>query len=373
MQKRNNKIVAIFTPFPAIIGGGERYIFSIAETYSLKGFKVKILSPYRYNIRKFSKAFNLKLKNCSYQKTNSKDFFLPNIRKEYDYFFCLSNHINPPVYGNGNHNALIIQFPFPHPSKKLGDKIQKLSLIPKLKSYDKIICYSEYSKKQIKKVLPKNIKISIDIIYPPIDIKRFKQKNKKNIVLAVGRFFVGDHNKQHNILIETFKDLYTSEVLKDWQLHIAGYLSNDSESKIYFNTLKEVSENYPIFMHKNISDKKLTELYNSARIFWHAAGYKNNEKATPEKSEHFGIAVIEAMAAGAVPFVAKAGAMPELIKNRKNGFLWSSTITLKMQVKSFIDGNFKEKSLIKNIVNTIQKYDLLEFQMKVLKLYKTLI
>lgn len=117
MQK--NKSVAFFTPFPQIIGGGERYIFTLADFFSKQGFIVDILSPFGYDLKEIKKNFDLELKNCRFKKTSARIFFIPPFKKTYDYFFCLSNHIFPPVFGQGRYNTLIIQFPFPFNSKKL--------------------------------------------------------------------------------------------------------------------------------------------------------------------------------------------------------------------------------------------------------------
>lgn len=48
-----------------------------------------------------------------------------------------------------------------------------------------------------------------------------------------------------------------------------------------------------------------------------------------KQSEHFGIATVEAMAAGCVPVVINKGAQPEIVQHGINGFLWSTLEELK--------------------------------------------
>ena len=52
---------------------------------------------------------------------------------------------------------------------------------------------------------------------------------------------------------------------------------------------------------------------------------KKIAEKNPEIVEHFGITVVEAMSAGAIPVVFNAGGHKEIIKDGVNGFLWEST------------------------------------------------
>lgn len=370
MQKKT-KTVGLFTPFPQIIGGGERYLFTLAESFSLRGFNVEILSPFDYDISYIAKNFDLKLQSCTYKKTKPIIFFLPSVKKKYQYFFTLSNHIYPPIFGRGKYNTIIIQFPFPFPHIKFGDKLQRILLVPKLLSYQRVLCYSNYSNKWIKKSIPKYINhLDFQIVNPPVDKNRFSRRAKKrNIILSVGRFFPGDHNKQHIALITLFKRLVDEGKLKQWQFHLAGFLSQDKKNLSYFKNVQKSIGNYPIYLHPNASPSKIAKLYEFAKILWHAVGYKNNEDLTPEKSEHFGISVIEAMRAGAIPLVANAGGLKEIVKDTKNGFLWESFEELK-KITILLD---EDKSLFnqlsKSAYVSAKKYDIKIFYSNILELY----
>ncbi len=361
-----NKSIGIFTPYPFIIGGGERYIFTLAESFLLQGDKVTLLSPFPYDIKRISQQLGINLDNCLYKKTPTKVFFLPSAHKKYDYFFALSNHIYPPTFGQGKVNTLIVQFPFPYPTKKMGDKLQKLLLIPKLLSYQKILCYSEYSKKWIHKQLPSSIRdhLSIEILPPAVNIKTFSPlTRKKNIILSVGRFFIGDHNKNHLILIQAFKNLLERNNIHGWELHLAGYLHQDENSKQNYKKMEAYAKGLPIFFHPNISSEDLIKLYNNSKILWHAAGLGNDENKTPENSEHFGIVILEALAAGVIPIVVNAGGIPEIIKNNENGFLWNTQEELLMHTLNVL----KNTNIVK--IKVSKQFDTSEFIKRVHSLY----
>ena len=79
----------------------------------------------------------------------------------------------------------------------------------------------------------------------------------------------------------------------------------------------------------NIERIKLKALYEQAKLFWHATGYGHDDRAHPELQEHFGIATVEAMAAGCVPVVISRGGLPEIVQHGVNGFLWNTLDELK--------------------------------------------
>lgn len=49
----------------------------------------------------------------------------------------------------------------------------------------------------------------------------------------------------------------------------------------------------------------------------------------PERAEHFGIATIEAMAAGCVPIVINKGGQPEIVRHDIDGLCWNSASELR--------------------------------------------
>jgi glycosyltransferase involved in cell wall biosynthesis len=68
---------------------------------------------------------------------------------------------------------------------------------------------------------------------------------------------------------------------------------------------------------RNIVLKHLAE----AKVFWHSVGLSPQMETEPRYMEHFGIATVEAMAAGCVPVVAAYGGQPEIVEDECSGFL----------------------------------------------------
>jgi glycosyltransferase involved in cell wall biosynthesis len=66
-------------------------------------------------------------------------------------------------------------------------------------------------------------------------------------------------------------------------------------------------------------------------MYWHATGLGENEVDHPERFEHFGITTVEAMAAGSVPLVLRAGGLPEIVRSSVDGVLWDSLDDLRRE------------------------------------------
>jgi glycosyltransferase involved in cell wall biosynthesis len=160
-----------------------------------------------------------------------------------------------------------------------------------------------------------------------------KPKRKENIILFVGRFSGLLQSKHQDILIKSFKKLVDSG-LTDWKLILAGGVEVGVNG--YFEELKKLSKDYLVEIISSPDFKTLKDLYGKAKIFWSASGFEVDENKNPEKVEHFGINVVEAMSAGVVPIAYNAGGHKEIIKEGVNGFLWGSTQNLLSKTKETI-------------------------------------
>ena len=64
---------------------------------------------------------------------------------------------------------------------------------------------------------------------------------------------------------------------------------------------------------------ELADLYGRASIFWHAAGLGEDTEDDPNRMEHFGISIVEAMSAGAVPVVLGEAGPAEIVEPGRSG------------------------------------------------------
>jgi len=333
------KKIGIFSPYLNTLGGGERYMLTAAEYFLKKGDAVDIFWN-NLNIKdEIKQRFEIDLSRVNFVEdifcSKINLFKRLTITRKYDLIFYLSDGSIPFLFAKKN--ALHFQVPF----HGLGGRnfLNKI----KLRNINKIVCNSYFTKKFI----DKEYGVKSIVIYPPVAVEEFKPGKKENIILSVARFTDALHNKRQDVLVEVFKKMVEGG-LKGWKLFLVG---GDAEGKKLVMKLKKDSQGYPIEILTNVSFGELKKIYAKAKIFWHAAGYGIDDEKEPEKVEHFGISVVEAMAAGCIPIVVGKGGIKEIIIPGKDGFLWQT----KEELENLTFQLIKKTSLIKKISQSLNK------------------
>jgi glycosyltransferase involved in cell wall biosynthesis len=148
---------------------------------------------------------------------------------------------------------------------------------------------------------------------------------KEKIILSVGRFFRGLYNdKRYDVMIDAFRKLTARQPDHGWEYWVAGSCGNDASSQRHLARLREAARGLPVVFHVNPPYVFLTECYNRAAIFWHAAGFEVDQDRHPERMEHFGMTTVEAMTARCIPVVYDGGGQREIVANGKSGFFWKT-------------------------------------------------
>lgn len=293
------KKALIYDPYLDTLGGGERYVLTFAKAIADNGYSVEVAWPYQETIQQAGERFNLDLSQLSANQNAFGTFAKGNIfnkyllTKNYELIFWISDGSLPLLFGK--RNLIHFQVPF----KKIKGAFFKSLFI------DQFIYNSKFTQSVLEKSLPKSKGV---VLYPPVDIDKFKPGKKENLIIGVGRFDAPLNNKRQDILIEAFKKFH--EIEPDYELVILGGLLGD-ETQI--DHLKVQAQGLPIEFITNPNFKTLQDHYARAKFFWHAAGYGIDEDREPEKAEHFGITTVEALAAGCIPIVIAKGGQKEII------------------------------------------------------------
>lgn len=385
--------VAILNPYIATLGGGEKlmgYICQCLENYYGDIVNIDIL-VHNYNevdvfddnyltIDDLNNRFGLKLERTKlykieYEKeTNLKEMLknkrkIENLTKTYDLFinhmFC-SKHI-----GKAKVNIYECMFP-PIPFSNVEREKKLYRLGAKLldyffyRSYDSIISISSFTNHWTSFYWKGKLKNNI--IYPPVFsekeiIGRYNEEEKSNIIISVGRFFVGSHSKKQLEMVEFFAN--NQDVFSEYEYHLAGGLSNLPEDIEYLSKITEIASKYSnIIIHVNCKFDDLMELYKKAKIFWHGTGYLVDENKEPEKMEHFGITTVEAMSFGAVPVVIKRGGQTEIVDENKNGFHWESEEECIINTKRLIEDEALRIEFAREASEKAKEYSIEKFYEK---------
>ena len=330
---------AIYNPYLNTLGGGERYTLGVIKTLLNKGYSVDIEWKDEEIRNKLENRFGIDLKKVN---------FVNSIKRgdKYDFCFWISDGSIPTLMARKN--ILHFQVPFSGLNSK--------TLINRMKLFriSKIVCNSNFTKN----IIDKEYGVDSIVIFPPVDIENLKPKRKENIILFVGRFSQLKQVKGQDILISSFKKFY-NKGYSSWKLILAGGVEVGAGE--YLENLEKQIKGYPIEIIKSPDYKSLKDLYGKAKIFWSAVGFGQDDNKNPEKVEHFGISVVEAMASGAVPIVYNAGGHKEIIKDWKNGFLWNTGNNLIKITCDLIDKNGFSK-ITKQLNTEVQKYSYKEFE-----------
>ena len=178
-----------------------------------------------------------------------------------------------------------------------------------LDSYDALVANAAFTRGWVERLWGRDSAV----LHPPVALREAGPKER--VVLAVGRFFPSGkgHSKKQRELVQAFRRLERP----GWSLHLVGGCAPDGRD--YLESVRAEAEGLDVVLHPNATGAELAALYARASVFWHAAGLGEDPERDPDRLEHFGISTVEAMSAGAVPVVLRAGGLVESVRDGVDG------------------------------------------------------
>jgi len=326
--------IGIFDPYLDDLGGGEKYILSLASCLSQNN-DVSLFWDKKEDLKEVTQRFSIDISRVELTKNIfSKDFgFFQKLKEssKYEVILFLSDGSIPILFCKKL--FLHLQQPIKRPRYSIKDHL-------KIKRVNKVICNSKYTQGY----LDNSLKNKSIVIYPPINLKP-KKVNKENIILTVGRFRVknvgtADYKKQ-SVLLDAFLKM-VDQGLKNWKFVLATSVREHEREE--FEKLKKKAKDYPVEFLVNKTNDELWDIYSKSKIYWHATGFGEDLEKHPDYAEHFGISTVEAMGGGCVPIVIDAGGQREIVDDGMNGFIWNDIQTLKkLTLKLINDPGLLEK------------------------------
>jgi glycosyltransferase involved in cell wall biosynthesis len=167
-----------------------------------------------------------------------------------------------------------------------------------------VLTNSQFSRKAIMSAFPSS---QIQIIYPPVDVDIFRKyslesNERKDITLVISRI----HPDK-----EIEKALSLARILKKKNIGkhmiIVGSLIRRNVSYIRYlaNLIKEWDIDDYVILKPNTPLDELFKLMHKAKVYFH-----------PKSGEHFGMSIVESMAAGLVPVVPNIGGQTEFVPQK---------------------------------------------------------
>jgi glycosyltransferase involved in cell wall biosynthesis len=188
------------------------------------------------------------------------------------------------------------------------------------------------------------------VLYPSIKIDEIAtyisspSSSRDDVCIVLSRL---SPEKKIELAIEAFN----SKVLKNKQLLIIGYLSR--ENKNYYQKLCGLSKgNDNIKILPNLRRNDVLTLLSKSKVLFH-----------PMPNEHFGIAIIEAMAAGCLPVVHASGGPLEIVDDGQYGLIYRDSREIpELLTRAFnLSEHFQEK-----VKSRALQFDIKHFQEKLI-------
>jgi glycosyltransferase involved in cell wall biosynthesis len=322
--------IGCFNPFLDALGGGEKYFLSVMEEAVRRpGAEVTLLAQSEPDVEAWGRL-NVAIPRDAFTWTPLSALSEVTERSaDLDLLITWANDF--PIASRAGRAVAMIQFPFV-PWERRGRRALATALgavglrrgPAALATYELVVCNSRFTAEHLGRRLGVR---EPAIIAPPVDEPASVPavERRRPIVLGVGRFFRGFHNKKHDVLIDAFRALASRRgVGEGWELHLVGGAADHPEVHAYVEELRARAEGLPVAFHVNADAATLGRLLGEASLFWHATGFGEDGARHPERLEHFGIATAEAMMHGVVPVVVALGAQPEIVEDGVTGRLWST-------------------------------------------------
>jgi glycosyltransferase involved in cell wall biosynthesis len=179
-----------------------------------------------------------------------------------------------------------------------------------VRNIDQIITISKTSQKRIEKYHRRNA----DIIYPPVDVSKFRCEEYGDFWLSVNRLYP---EKRVELQIEAFRKMPDEKLII-----VGGYAKGDHAEKY----AKNISNNLPhnVSILGEVSEQELIDLYARCKGFICTA-----------LDEDFGLTPVEAMASGKPVVAVNEGGFKETV-TEKTGILINADLQSVIEAVKFI-------------------------------------
>lgn len=201
----------------------------------------------------------------------------------------------------------------------------------RMRTYDFKVANSRFTQKWTRRLWG----VDCAVIHPPVDLD-FSPGEKAGLIVSVGRFAVSGNLKKQREMMQVFRRM-TAAQRAGWEYLTVGGVPDNEADRAYFESVAREGEGAGGRALANLRRAELKQLLERAKIFWHAAGYGEDEEKNPGTAEHFGQSTVEAMAAGCVPVVINRGGQPEIVEHGVSGFIWDTLEELEDYTRRLVD------------------------------------
>lgn len=337
--------IAVYDLYWETYGGGEQVDGTIAQVLAEDGHDVTLLGPNPPDAGRTLERLGVDLSACDYRRVTD-DAEASAASADFDVF------VNGTYLSRCENRAALgyyyVHFPQSPPTRldavrnrvAIGG-VKALSLVPgelplrlrevqagfdrrvqrthHLASYRRFFANSAFTARWTERLWS----VPAEVLYPPVR-PMAEPGPKSPTILSLGRFFdpAFGHSKKQAELLEAFGSLERAGAAPGWELALVG--GCDATNREYALAVRRAALGRPVQVHVNAPGALVARLLRESSVYWHGAGFGEDPDRHPERFEHFGIALVEAMAAGAVPVVYGAAGPAEIVRDGVDGRHWHS-------------------------------------------------
>ncbi len=202
----------------------------------------------------------------------------------------------------------------------------------------------------------------IEKLYPPVDSQRivyeYSNKHKENLIVSVGRI---ERNKRFEDILQALAIIKRDHPgISEVKCMIMGFEYDTEYLSKLKKTIVSLGLNNTVKIYLNVPRHQILENLAKAKIYVHSAPY-----------EHFGISVVEAMAAGAIPIVKKGfnGPWIDILDQGKYGLGYETPENLAHIIAKILVYNEQHlASLRKRAIERAKQFDKTVFKQFLLRI-----
>ena len=239
-------------------------------------------------------------------------------------------------------------------------RIDRVEFVP---SYRRYLANSAFTASWVERLWG----VAADVLHPPVR-PTVRPGEKRRLILVLGRFFDPrfGHSKKQRELLATFTELHRSGRIDGWELALVG--GCDAANRDYALEIRRAARGLPVSVHVNAPGAVVQSLLAEATLYWHGSGLGEDPERHPERFEHFGISVVEAMAAGAVPLVYGAAGPAEIVRDGVDGLQWHDLDELAQRTVELTDDPVARSAFAASAMQRADDFSAAKFSTKLLDL-----
>lgn len=316
IARTTKRCLGIYNSYWSSLGGGEKHALDLASLALQQGHEVYLICEREFSIKKLSNYFDVDLQDAKKLVTSALS---ESLTERFDIF------VNSTFGSNLISRAPLSYYVVSFPHRPVSSRF--------LASYI-FLHNSGYTRRWAERYWGKHSSLIVNPVLgfaswhdSSSDLRiasRFQVKEK--ILLTVGRFNYQGHCKNQHLIASAFKRLSAEGCISnEWKLIAIGSVDQlDSGSVRHFDEVKGILEKCNAHVIANSPKDDLFDLYKRSAIYVHAAGMMLNPENSPEKFEHFGISVFEAIVNGCIPVVHETGGPADQVSMLEKSFKFST-------------------------------------------------